>query len=142
MSRDNPLGLRHCYALGGNMGAKLSSFYAEAEKLGGIQMKLRLAREVRMTSAQAQSTEDTPELVGKFEQALAQVSRTGVPSAPAKDVGVPGSQDPGKLRKHIQVYLDLMSQRSLVLGDVDETIRRVNEAAAEALDCARVSVWL
>lgn len=39
-------------------------------------------------------------------------------------------------------YLDLMTQRSLVLGDPLEAAKRVDEVAAETLDVARVSVWM
>jgi hypothetical protein len=46
------------------------------------------------------------------------------------------------LRRHIQVYLDLITQPALILGDVDEVVRQVDEAAAQVLDVARVSVWL
>jgi GAF domain-containing protein len=34
-----------------------------------------------------------------------------------------------------------MAQRALFLGDVDKTVRRVDEAAASTLDIERVSVW-
>lgn len=34
-----------------------------------------------------------------------------------------------------------MSQRALLLGDVGDTIRRIDEAASESIDCERVSVW-
>lgn len=123
------------------MGAKLSWFYAEAEKLGGIHLKLQLAGETRMTTAQAHSVEDTPELLAKFERAFSSVVGSKHPTPQPRETGAALVGDPEKLRRHIQVYLDLMSQRALVLGDVAETVRRVNEGAAQALDCARVSVW-
>lgn len=124
------------------MGTKLAWFYAEAEKLGGMQLKLQLAGETRMTSAQAHSVEDTPQLVAKFEKAFGLVAQAHKPSSNVgREVRTPVTTDPAKLRKHIQVYLDLMSQRALILGEVGETVRRVDEAAVEALDCARVSVW-
>src|SRR6185295_7685556 len=37
---------------------------------------------------------------------------------------------------------ELMSQRALFLGDVEKTVRRVDEAAASTLDVERVSVWV
>lgn len=45
------------------------------------------------------------------------------------------------LRKYMQTYGDLMAQRSLFLGDVAATVRRIDEAACSAIDVARVSVW-
>lgn len=122
------------------MGVKLTAFYAEADKLGGMHLKLQLAGETRMTSTQAQSLEDTPELIAKFEKALKLVAGSRAPASAPRDVST-NSADPASLRKHIQVYLDLMTQRALVLGNVEKTVLRVDEAAAEALDCARVSVW-
>ncbi|HET9449635.1 MAG TPA: GAF domain-containing protein, partial [Aggregicoccus sp.] len=50
--------------------------------------------------------------------------------------------DAATLRRHIRVYLDLMTQRALLQGDLRETARRVDEAASDALNVARVSVWL
>ena len=44
-------------------------------------------------------------------------------------------------RRHLTTYLDHMAQRSLIEGDVDKTIRRVNQAASTTLAVQRVSVW-
>jgi GAF domain-containing protein len=45
------------------------------------------------------------------------------------------------LRAHLRTYLDLMTQRSLFLSDLQTTIRRIDEAAATVLRVERVSVW-
>jgi GAF domain-containing protein len=50
--------------------------------------------------------------------------------------------DADVLRRHIRVYLDLITHPALVLGDRDDVIRRAVEGAAHVLDIARVSVWL
>ena len=50
--------------------------------------------------------------------------------------------DADVLRRHIRVYLDLITHPALVLGDLDDVIRRAVEAGAQVLDIARVSVWL
>ncbi len=127
------------------MGRKLVSYFAEADRIGGMHGKLQLAGLTRMTSTQANTVEDTPELVTRFEKAIAslrgaQKESAPRPSTPPAIANVVG--DASILRKHIQVYLDLMTQRALVLGELAETIRRVNEAAADTLNCARVSVWM
>ena len=63
---------------------------------------------------------------------LAQMEEAGLePSPPA---------DPYTLVR--RVYLDLMTQRALLQGELLETARRVNEAASDALGVARVGVWL
>jgi GAF domain-containing protein len=98
-----------------------------------------------MTTAQASNARDTPELITQFNAALVEVRKSVRTSAPVTASAAepqPGNLSPQQLRRHIELYLDLMSQRSLVLGDPLETAKRVDETAASALECARVSVWL
>lgn len=121
------------------MGAALSSIILEAERIGGLQGKLLLSGITGMTTGQAASAGDTPALIAKFKLALGEVKSTMRASAPELPVA---PATPQMLRRHIDVYLDMMTQRSLVLGDPLETARRVNEAACETLDIARVSVWM
>ena len=42
------------------------------------------------------------------------------------------------LRRYLATCVELISQRALFLGDVQATVRRIDEAASEALDVARV----
>lgn len=120
------------------MGAALANIILEAERTAGLQGKLLLTGITRMTTGQAKSADDTPQLVAQFKAALAEVKATVRESA-----GLPeGKSSPDTLRRHMDVYLDLMTQRSLVLGDALETARRINELAAETLNIARVSVWM
>lgn len=122
------------------MGAALTSIIAEAERVAGLQGKLMLAGITRMTTAQANSATDTPQLITQFKSALAEVKSS---SKVASEPDLPtGRASPEALRKHIAAYLDLMTQRSLVLGDPLETAKRIDELAAETLDVARVSVWM
>lgn len=127
------------------MGSELASIITEAERIAGLQGKLLLAGITRMTTAQAASARDTPQLIAQFKEALLEVKKSVRPSpgsSPNAAELQPGNLTPGQLRRHIELYLDLMSQRSLVLGDPLDTAKRVDETAASALDCARVSVWL
>ncbi|MDP1829283.1 MAG: GAF domain-containing protein [Archangium sp.] len=121
------------------MGAALSNIILEAERVAGLQGKLILSGITRMTTGQAASALDTPQLISQFKAALAEVKasvRSSGTELPA------GNSSPETLRRHMDVYLDLMTQRSLVLGDPLETARRVDELAAETLNIARVSVWM
>ncbi len=52
------------------MGERLSELYAKADSLGGFPAKVRLAGLVGITSTQASSVADTPELIERCEQAL------------------------------------------------------------------------
>ncbi|MDQ3263267.1 MAG: GAF domain-containing protein [Myxococcota bacterium] len=52
------------------MGSALNAVFDEAGKLGGIQAKMKLAGIAKMTSTQATSITDTPELVRTFRKAL------------------------------------------------------------------------
>jgi GAF domain-containing protein len=124
------------------MGSALAAFFTEADKIGGMLGKLQLAGIVKMTSTQASSTEDTPELIRAFEDALYSIKQQSKKSQPSAVEVKSITGEVRTLRKHIEIYLDLMSQRALVLGDTASTVRRVNEAASSALDCERVSVWL
>ncbi len=131
------------------MGEKLAGFFTEADRIGGMVARMRLASITRVTSTQANTLADSADLVARFEGSLARIkaetatdgrqpSATGVGKV---SLATGASADAKVLRKHVATYLDLMSQRALFLGDVGDTIRRVNEAAASTLDVARVSVW-
>lgn len=130
------------------MGAKIAQYFEEAGRLGGIVAKMRLAAATAVTSAEAATTEDTRELVQRFEDAMVTLRATfrgAAATRPAREGAIAPSgttqRDTQRLRNHMQIFLDLMSQRALVLGDSATTIQRVNEAACSALECARVSVW-
>ena len=120
------------------MGAKLVEYFNEAQRHGGMIAKLRLAGHTRVTSAEANALEDTPALLALFEEGMADIRRDS--RAPRETSAARGDATVS-LRKQLQVFLDLMTQRALVLGVVEEAVRRVNEAAADTLDVARVSVW-
>lgn len=130
------------------MGAKLVAYFDEAERLGGLVAKMQLASRLSMTTTYANSIADTPELLGKFEQAIRQIRADLRPSSPSDRPLTPAqaplapASDVNALRRQIQVYVDLMTQRSLLLGELLGTARRVNEAAADTLGIERVSVWL
>jgi hypothetical protein len=128
------------------MGTDAMWFFGEAEKLGGIPAKVRLASLSRVTSAQASGSKDDPEIVTRLETALAKV-RAEFAAAPMERA--PMSNAPrvseattvARLRRHVEIFVDILSQRSLLLGTVNDAARRVDEAAANALQVARVSVW-
>lgn len=129
------------------MGRRGQAYFEEANRLGGLLAKVRLASLARVTSTEAATLEDQPEILARLDAALTRLKSEIVrePATPgAGAVAMPrasGSPEARMLRRHIQAYLDLMTQRALFLGDVLETVRRVNEAAAINLDVARVSVW-
>ena len=57
------------------MGAKLMEFFSQAQKLGGIKGKMRLAMITRISSAQAGSQPDSPENIRKFTAALNEIKK-------------------------------------------------------------------
>jgi len=122
------------------MGARGQFYFEEAHKLGGLMAKMRLASLARITSTEAVSGEDSADMLTRLDSAMNQV-RTEFGRADAERALGAGSGEAAVLRNHLQTYLDLMTQRGLFLGDVDATIRRINEAAASTLQVARVSVW-
>ena len=125
------------------------AFFEEAERLGGLAAKAQLAALARVTSTEAATTEDTPEILRRLQAAMTEVknSRGGKVAAPAPAEGgiVPsnaGGREATLLRAQFRTVAELMSQRSLFLGDVEKTVRRIDEAAASTLDIERVSVWV
>lgn len=120
-------------------------FFRDAERLGGIPAKVRLASLARVTSSEASVLEDDPAVLARLSEAMTRLrsdllrrpSGTYAPvTVPATDAGLGA-----RLRRQIEVFVDLMSQRAQILGDVTSAARRVTETASNALGVARVSVW-
>jgi transcriptional regulator with GAF, ATPase, and Fis domain len=131
------------------MGKRLVHCFLEAERLGGLVGKMRLASIAQLTSTEAGTIADRAELVERTERALdslrGEFNKTGPSSSmvPREVAMAPAGDGQAQvLRRHLSVYLDLMAQRSLFMGDVKETMRRVTEAASSTLGVQRVSVWL
>jgi GAF domain-containing protein len=107
---------------------------------------MRLASLAQVTSAEAATGPDQPEVIARLEAAMRIVdaefaSTTSEPPArtPRTSSAPPSAQS--QLRAYLQTHLELMTQRGLFMRDVSSTIRRVNEAAAHTLGVERVSVW-
>jgi hypothetical protein len=116
--------------------------------LGGLAAKAQLAALARVTSTEAATGGDNPEMLRRLQTAMIEVkSSRGTKAAPATSAeGVivpssPGGREAVFLRSQFRSVAELMSQRALFLGDVGKTVRRVDEAAASTLDVERVSVW-
>lgn len=131
------------------MGKRLVQCFTEAERIGGLVGKMRLASMAQVTSTEAGIVADRAELLDRTERALealrVELGKNGPSSsAGAREVATaPGGDAQAQaLRRHLGTYLDLMSQRSVFLGDVKETMRRVTEAASSTLGVQRVSIWL
>ncbi|HVY25087.1 MAG TPA: GAF domain-containing protein [Polyangiaceae bacterium] len=131
------------------MGARAQSCFDEANRLGGLVAKLRLASIAQVTSTEATARQDTPELTAKLEAALVtvraefKVAKAGPAPSQSQEIGVWAAvaKENEGLRRHLGTVADLFSQRSLFLGDVNATVRRMTEAAVFALSVERVSVW-
>lgn len=129
------------------MGKRILSLFEEADKLGGLVARMRLASTAQITSTEAATLEDKPEVVARVQKALDGLRgdfengpRTAASAgaiAPAKG----GDAQTRVLRRHLRTYVDLMAQRALFVGDVQSTVRRIDEAACTALMVQRVSIW-
>lgn len=126
------------------MGARAIEAFREAERLAGVLGKMRLASTCAVTSAEAATVADTPELLDRLDKALARLREQFSLRSPAKTAApvMPDIETVGELRRHLRAHLDLLTQRDLLLRNPTETIRRVNETAAETLRLHRVSVWM
>jgi hypothetical protein len=131
------------------MGARAQNCFDEANRLGGLVAKLRLASIAQVTSTEATARQDTPELTAKLEAALVTVRAEfgAAKSAPAPSksqvlgLWAAVAKENEVLRRQLNSVAELFSQRGLFLGDVNATLRRATEAAAFGLPVDRVSVW-
>ena len=57
------------------MAERLSQFYNEAQKLGGLKAKIRLAVITKTPSSKAIEYEDTIELINTFRDALEEIKK-------------------------------------------------------------------
>ncbi len=129
------------------MGSILSEYYVRAERVGGHLAKFRLAVLTKMTSSQALTEPDSASLIERFEQAIAVIerefsdARSKRPNASLTALSPESGEQSMSLRRHIRVFLELMSQRSLFLQDLDLALARITETAASTLDVTRASIW-
>ncbi len=129
------------------MGKRILAFFEEADRLGGLVARMRLASGAQITSTEANTLPDRDDLLQRAEVVMKALRAEF--SEPGRADGAPGvvanarsgDEQTRMLRRHLRTYLDLMAQRSLFLGQVSETVRRVTEAASLTLNVARVSVW-
>lgn len=129
------------------MGKRILSLFEEADKLGGLVARMRLASTAQITSTEAAASEDKPEIIARLQKALdalrgefepgARAEASSGAIAPAKS----GDAQTRVLRRHLRTYVDLMAQRGLFVGDVQSTVRRIDEAASTTLAVQRVSIW-
>jgi hypothetical protein len=124
------------------MGTRARELFEQANAIGGIRGKIRLATLARITSTEADTIVETPELLERLERALQTIrAEHGKASSPEALRGGTGEQLVDNLRLHISTFLELISQRSLFIGDSKTTFARITEAAAAVLRVDRVSVW-
>ncbi|MGC4095368.1 MAG: GAF domain-containing protein [Polyangiaceae bacterium] len=116
---------------------------------------MRLASTAQVTSTEAATLNDTPELVAKLDAALSRIRGEFEPAptpakaaAPTAAVATPATAEPVRSvdgsdlpRRCMTAVADLIAQRSLFVGDLEATVRRITEAASSVLDIERVSVW-
>lgn len=126
------------------MGARAAACFLEAERLAGVVGKMRLASMCSVTSGEAASLPETPELIERLERGLERLREQfgGKVSVPASAPLAPNEEVAQELRRHVRAHVDLLSQRSLWLRDPIAAIRRVDETAAATLRVHRVSTWL
>jgi hypothetical protein len=132
------------------MGEQALRFFGEAGSIGGLVAQMRLASLAKLTSTEAGAVEDSPEVLRRLEEAVRRLrAQTHTRPEGQAAVGYEGTVVPMQstndevrlLRRQLQTYVELMSQRSLLLGDIQGTIRRINEAASVSINVERVSVW-
>jgi hypothetical protein len=134
------------------MGTRSQKYFEDASKLGGLVAKMRLASLAQVTSTEASTQPDTPELLAKLDNAFNRIREEFSPDANVK--GAAASAQTGVAteiaragantdlpRRCMTTVAELIAQRSLFIGDLAATVRRVTEASASVLSIERVSVW-
>lgn len=127
------------------MGKRVIRLFEQADSVGGLVARMRLASSAQVTSTEAETIDDSPELVARMQHALDEIRKqfaAGRDDKAAPSVTLRAGDDQiHVLRRYMATYLDMISQRSLFLGDTNTTVRRVNEAGSSTLDVQRMSVW-
>lgn len=120
----------------------MQSFFAEAADCGGLRAKMRLAELTQTPTALASVLEDTPDLMNRFGQALAQVrkevgdERTSSPPIDARLI------DTAPDAQWLEAGRSLLAERDSYIAQPSLTARRVTETAARTLMVERAGVWL
>lgn len=142
------------------MGKRARSFFEEADRLGGLVARMRLASLAQVTSTEAAAAGDSSEVADRLQRAMPTLQRefgaappssgtVATSTSPAGSANLPGAVAPAPrgdesatlLRAQLQTIADLISQRELLLGDVQSTMRRISEAVSATLRVRRVSIW-
>lgn len=128
------------------MGQQAAKVFEEARKLGGLVATVKLASLARISSSEADTVDDTKEVLARLENAFTQLKKDEEKRSVVRLEGTiaPAAttvEQTRVLRKHVQAFVELMSQRGTMLNDVSATIRRIVETASSVLDIERVSVW-
>jgi len=129
------------------MSKRIQGYFEQADKLGGLVARMRLASLAKVTSTEAVTLEDSPDVLERVVRGMEIIEREfgngqGAGQVPRAVGAVPnGDERTRLLRRHLRTYADLMTQRSLFLGSVESTVRRIDEAASSTIGVQRVSVW-
>jgi hypothetical protein len=118
------------------MGARLVAFYEEASRIGGLDARIRLAKHTSVASMAAAAEKETPATVKRFEEAMVIVRREFATTAQASDAEDHGTRSFGHL------YEDLLRDEPSYIHDIKLTAMRCTQAAADAFQIARASLWL
>lgn len=127
------------------MGRAALKYFDDVHSTFGLTGKMRFAFLAKITSTEASTAEDSPELLKKLEDALSKLkleNEKREQPAPTEALRPTVIADPSKiLRKHLATYVELMAQRDSFLEDARGTFKRITETAASTLDIERVSIW-
>lgn len=133
------------------MGARGQRYFEEANRLGGLVAKMRLASIAQITSTEASTSVDSVAMIETLEGAIARVRKefgkssspvpAPVPAVAGSDSDLPRAGGVELPRRCMTTVADLIAQRSLFAGDLEATVQRITEAAASTLGIERVSVW-
>lgn len=133
------------------MGERLVEYFDRADRLGGLRAKVRLASLTNTPSTLASVELDSVERIQSFDVAWQTIERefTNTRRDPRtgeeREITRPkvriGDITSSRQRTQTGVFLDLLSQRELYMGDMARTCARITEAVVGTIDVARASVW-
>lgn len=132
------------------MGQILYNFYLRADELGGMKARTKFSMLTKLTSVEAKSMADTSENIALFEKSFKAIQEEfkTLPKPvqerkPVKsEVTYTDKEAIEKLKRQISIFADLTAQRSLYMGNLPATYKRVTESIVEGIGEERASIWL
>lgn len=136
------------------MAEKAHNYFIKAGVIGGVPARMRLFNLTKVSTNEARSLPDTPDLLKKLEDnfkiiekefgSAASSTQSSSAASPVNGVGkiINTEKALEKLRKQISIFADLTAQRSNFQDNLKSTAKRITECLVDAIEVERASIWM